>query len=153
MMGWLFDKQETPTSKGASVTWIDHAYFILEFEGVSYHGEVLQDDSESQELLLKINHRTIHVRKKHDLDALIEQLGLDKPKVRKIKRYEAPMPGRVLQLLVEVGQAVEPGTALLSLEAMKMENTLKSNGIGTVKSITVAAGDVVEKGAVLFEFD
>jgi len=42
---------------------------------------------------------------------------------------------------------------LVSLEAMKMENTLKSTGTGTVKTIYVNAGSVVEKGAVLFEFE
>ena len=45
------------------------------------------------------------------------------------------------------------GSELLTLEAMKMENVLKSEGIGTVKSIDVQAGDVVDKGAVLISFE
>jgi pyruvate carboxylase len=56
-------------------------------------------------------------------------------------------------VLVAVGEEVDAGTPLISLEAMKMENTLKSSGIGKVKTIHVAAGAVVEKGAALFEFE
>jgi biotin carboxyl carrier protein len=152
-MTWIFDQKETATSDGAAIRWIDHRFFTLEFEGEEYHGEVVSDLSEAQQLVLKINHRVFHIRKKHALDELIHQLGMDKPKVRKIKSFNAPMPGRIINVLVAVGEEVDAGTPLISLEAMKMENTLKSSGIGKVKTIHVAAGAVVEKGAALFEFE
>jgi biotin carboxyl carrier protein len=152
-MTWIFDQKETATSEGAAIRWIDHRFFTLEFEGEEYHGEVISDLSEAQQLVLKINHRVFHIRKKHALDELIHQLGMDKPKVRKIKSFNAPMPGRIINVLVAVGEDVDAGTPLISLEAMKMENTLKSSGIGKVKTIHVAAGAVVEKGAALFEFE
>ena len=152
-MTWIFDQKETATSEGAAIQWIDHRFFTLDFEGEEYHGEVISDLSEAQQLVLKINHRVFHIRKKHALDELIHQLGMDKPKVRKIKSFNAPMPGRIINVLVAVGEEVDAGTPLISLEAMKMENTLKSSGIGTVKTIHVAAGAVVEKGAALFEFE
>jgi biotin carboxyl carrier protein len=150
-MTWIFD--QTATSEGAAIRWIDHRFFTLDFEGEEYHGEVISDLSEAQQLVLKINHRVFHIRKKHALDELIHQLGMDKPKVRKIKSFNAPMPGRIINVLVAVGEDVDAGTPLISLEAMKMENTLKSSGIGKVKTIHVAAGAVVEKGAALFEFE
>lgn len=152
-MTWLFDQKETTSSEGASVSWIDHRFFTLEFEGAKYHGEILSDRSEEHELIIKINHRVVHVRKKHGLDELIHQLGMDKPKVRKIKTYNAPMPGRILSILVKVGDEVALGSPLLSLEAMKMENTLKSTGIGKVKLINVIPGAIVEKGTQLIEFE
>jgi biotin carboxyl carrier protein len=152
-MTWIFDQKETATSEGAAIRWIDHRFFTLDFEGEEYHGEVISDLSEAQQLVLKINHRVFHIRKKHALDELIHQLGMDKPKVRKIKSFNAPMPGRIINVLVSVGEDVDAGTPLISLEAMKMENTLKSSGIGKVKTIYVAAGAVVEKGAALFEFE
>jgi biotin carboxyl carrier protein len=152
-MTWIFDQKETATSEGAAIRWIDHRFFTLDFEGEEYHGEVVSDLSEAQQLVLKINHRVFHIRKKHALDELIHQLGMDKPKVRKIKSFNAPMPGRIINVLVAVGDDVDAGTPLISLEAMKMENTLKSSGIGKVKTIHVAAGAVVEKGAALFEFE
>jgi len=152
-MHWLFDNIETQTAEGANITWIDAHFFTLEFEGVCYHGEVISDQSEDHKLVLKINHRIFHVQKKHALDELIHTLGLDKPQQRKIKEFNSPMPGRVLSLAVKVGDEVSIGSPLLSLEAMKMENTLKANGIGKVKHIFVSVDAIVDKGAKLIEFE
>jgi len=102
---------------------------------------------------LKLNHAIYEVRKKGNLDDLIASLGMDKPKVKRIKELQAPMPGRILQLFVVAGQDVGVGDSILSLEAMKMENVLKSDGIGIVKKIQFEIGDVVDKGAVLIEFE
>lgn len=64
---------------------------------------------------------------------------------------KAPMPGLVLRVLVDVGELVVAGTALLSLEAMKMENELKATGPGVVATILVTPGQAVEKGQLLLE--
>jgi acetyl/propionyl-CoA carboxylase alpha subunit len=64
---------------------------------------------------------------------------------------EAPMPGRVVQVLVRTGDAVDTGTPLVILEAMKMEQTLTASGPAVVGAVRVAAGDRVEAGAVLVE--
>ena len=55
----------------------------------------------------------------------------------------APMPGRVLAVLVEVGQAVEEGQPLMKLEAMKMEHTIRAAAAGVVEAVYYAAGDQV----------
>ncbi|MFM7566375.1 MAG: acetyl-CoA carboxylase biotin carboxyl carrier protein subunit [Flavobacteriales bacterium] len=152
-MNWFFDQKLTPSSEGASVTWDDARFFTITFEGKRFHGELISDLTEDKQLVLKINQRVFHVRKKHELDELIHRLGMDKPKARKIKSFSAPMPGRVLQTQVAPGDEVEEGTPLLTLEAMKMENTLKSTGSGVVKSVLVVPGQVVEKGCVLIAFE
>jgi len=151
-MTWIFDKKETITAEGASVSWIDHRYFTLEFEGHIYHGEIVSDDSESQELMIKINHRQFHVRKQHELDELIHQLGLDKPKHRKIKSFAAPMPGRILKIHVAIGDQVEPGMPLLSLEAMKMENTLFAAQDGIVADICASEGSSLAVDQIIIQF-
>ncbi len=61
----------------------------------------------------------------------------------------APMQGTIVKVLVAEGDAVEPGQALLVLEAMKMENHINAEGGGTVKEVRVAAGDTVGTGDVL----
>jgi biotin carboxyl carrier protein len=66
---------------------------------------------------------------------------------------KAPMPGLVVRVQVEPGQKVEAGTALVVLEAMKMENELKAPGPALVKAVRVSAGEAVEKGQVLLELD
>ena len=64
---------------------------------------------------------------------------------------KAPMPGLVLRLEVDVGQQVDAGVGVVVLEAMKMENEIKSSGSGVVKKIYVSAGEAVDKGEPLVE--
>jgi biotin carboxyl carrier protein len=61
----------------------------------------------------------------------------------------APMPGRVVKILVKVGDAVAEGQPVAVVEAMKMENELKSPKAGTVAEIRAREGDAVEGGAAL----
>ncbi|MEO7855245.1 MAG: biotin/lipoyl-containing protein, partial [Rubrivivax sp.] len=65
----------------------------------------------------------------------------------------APMPGKVIALLIKPGTAVEKGTPLLVLEAMKMEHTLTAPHAGTVKGFHFAAGDQVGEGVELIDFE
>jgi biotin carboxyl carrier protein len=61
----------------------------------------------------------------------------------------APMPGKVVHIEVEVGQAVKPGDGLVVLEAMKMENEFRAAVAGTVREIRVQAGQTVNAGDAL----
>jgi len=60
-----------------------------------------------------------------------------------------PMPGKIIAVLVSEGDAVEKGQGLVIVEAMKMENEVRSPVTGTVRDIKVKPGDTVEGGAVL----
>ena len=62
---------------------------------------------------------------------------------------KAPMPGRVVRVLVEVGDEVEEGQGCVVIEAMKMQNELKSPKAGRVVRVGVAVGDTVGSGDVL----
>ena len=62
---------------------------------------------------------------------------------------EVPMQGTIVKVLVEVGQAVEAGQAVVVLEAMKMENQITTETAGTVKEIKVTAGSTVGAGDVV----
>ncbi len=63
----------------------------------------------------------------------------------------APIAGKVVKVLVELGAQVAPGTPVIVLEAMKMENELVSERGGTVAKITKSAGQAVETGDLLVE--
>ena len=65
------------------------------------------------------------------------------------KTIVAPMPGLVVKVEVEVGQAVKAGQGVVVVEAMKMENELKAPADGVIAKIEVQPGQTVDKGAVL----
>ncbi|RIA36263.1 3-methylcrotonyl-CoA carboxylase alpha subunit [Ectopseudomonas oleovorans] len=65
----------------------------------------------------------------------------------------APMNGSIVRVLVEPGQAVEAGAALVVLEAMKMEHSIRAPEAGTVKALYCREGEMVSEGAVLVELE
>jgi 3-methylcrotonyl-CoA carboxylase alpha subunit len=68
-------------------------------------------------------------------------------------RLTAPMPGKVIAVLVEPGTVVEKGTPLIVMEAMKMEHTIGAPAAGTVSEVLYAVGDQVADGAQLLVLD
>ena len=66
---------------------------------------------------------------------------------------KAPMPGLIVRVNVTVGDQVRAGQGIVVMEAMKMENELRAIGPGRVKSVLVAPGMAVEKGALLVELE
>ena len=61
----------------------------------------------------------------------------------------APMPGRVLAVLVRPGDAVARGAPLVIMEAMKMEHTIKAPRAGAIEQVFVAEGEQIKEGAEL----
>jgi biotin carboxyl carrier protein len=70
-----------------------------------------------------------------------------------VRKITAPMPGKVVRILAPVGREVEIGQGVLVIEAMKMQNELKSPKKGVVKKLTVTEGAAVETGQVLAEIE
>ena len=86
-------------------------------------------------------------------ETLMERMGIEEGADATSKDLRAPMPGKVLEVLVQEGQSVEEGEAMLVLEAMKMENVLRAGAAGVVSVIGVEAGNAVEKEAVLISME
>lgn len=83
----------------------------------------------------------------------IRALTVDKERATGPAPLLAPMPGLVVRVSVKPGDSVAVGQPLVSIEAMKMENELRSKAAGTVKAVLVEAGVAVEKGATLVELE
>lgn len=150
---FIVDGLEIESRSGADILWKSRDFFELIYKGQSFKGEIVKRDVENKKLTLKLNHRVFEIQKKFELDALIAKLGLDKVKVKQLKELESPMPGRILSVQVKAGDHVKVGDPILSLEAMKMENILKSDGEGIVKSVAIKKEEVVDKGQLLIEFE
>ena len=71
------------------------------------------------------------------------------PGSAELEMANAPMPRQVLKILVRTGQHVEVGEALVTLEAMKMEQTIRASTAGVVEAILVKTGDLVSPGDLL----
>ena len=65
----------------------------------------------------------------------------------------APMPGLIVRVNVQPGDQVQAGQGLVVMEAMKMENELRAQAAGTVRSVHAQPGSAVEKGTVLIELE
>jgi len=83
----------------------------------------------------------------------IDPFGMEDEEQAGADRVVAPLPGTVVALLVAEGAAVEKGAAILTLEVMKMEQTLRAPFAGTVTSLKCKVGDIVQEGVELAEIE
>ncbi|MCT4663776.1 MAG: biotin/lipoyl-binding protein [Flavobacteriales bacterium] len=118
----------------------------------SYLVDIVSINKEDKTTNIRVNGTDYQISMKDKMDLLLESMGMSSMATKKIKNFQAQMPGLILDLKVEIGQEVKEGDPLLVLEAMKMENVLKSPADLTIKNILVNQGDAVEKKQVLIEF-
>ena len=129
----------------------DTFHILLKNKG--YNIELVDFDKDQKLFKLKINGHIVEAKVKDSLDLLVEKMGLPTNEGSKINNIKAPMPGLIINLLVNIGDVVDAGTTLVVLEAMKMENIIKSPGKGTIKYIKIKKGETVEKNQILLEFE
>jgi biotin carboxyl carrier protein len=129
----------------------DLLYHVINENG-SYNAEVVSFDREAKTAEIKVNNNIYTLTAKDQFDVLLDKMGLSNLMSAKVSDIKAPMPGMVLKVLVEEGAEVKKGENLFVLEAMKMENIIKSPADVTVKTIKIKPGDKVEKGQILMMF-
>jgi len=136
-----------PVDSDVSQQGKDHYHILIDNKGNRI--EIHDVNEKTGVVLLSVNGKQQEVKVRNRLDLLLEEMGMGADAVKRIADVKAPMPGLVLGIEVEVGTAIETGTPLLILEAMKMENVIKADGSGVVKAIKIEKGQAVEKGEVL----
>jgi biotin carboxyl carrier protein len=130
----------------------EHRYHVL-MNDRSFVCEIVSVDHNKKTFEIKVN-GTMHLVNVRDrFDELLHQLGMDKMSAHKVNDIKAPMPGLVLKIMISEQQMIQEGDSVLILEAMKMENVIKSPGSGKVKSVRVKERDAVEKNQVLIELE
>ena len=118
----------------------------------SLEAELLAIDLEAKTLQIRLGHKTTTLQLKDRFDLLLEKMGMNSTGAGSLNEIKAPMPGLILDLKVAPGDVVKKGDVVLILEAMKMENSIKSPGDGLVKAVNVSLKQSVEKNQVLIQF-
>lgn len=101
---------------------------------------------------LNINGQEISLNVKDHITQILEDLGMDTLTEDIVNEVTAPMPGAIIDVSVSEGQEINAGDTLLILEAMKMENIIKSPVNGVIQKIHIEKGNNVEKNQVLISF-
>jgi biotin carboxyl carrier protein len=127
--------------------------YSLVLNGRSHRVLVLKEDRENNLLRVRVGSRLYTVQLEDGQQHLMHALGLDRASGTAVREIKAPMPGLVLKWMVKEGDTVKKNDPLLILEAMKMENVIKSPGDGRLKRVHVQERSAVEKGALLLSFD
>jgi biotin carboxyl carrier protein len=122
------------------------------YQNKSFNTELVELNKADKTCKIKVNGNIYQISIEDQFDVLLKQLGLDNLTANKVLEIKAPMPGLVLKVLVAENAEVKKGDNLLILEAMKMENILKSSTDGVVKKILIKQGDKVEKNQILIQF-
>ena len=133
----------------ADVIEIRDGKFHILVNNKSYSAEIVEVIHAEKKVTVKINQTVYNVSIRDKYDELLHELGMDNANTKLAADVKAPMPGLVLNVMVEPGQLIKKGDAIVVLEAMKMENILKASADGEVKKIHVKKGDKVEKNQVM----
>jgi len=118
----------------------------------SYNVEVVEVDYNQKSFLVNVNGNNYQLKVENKFDELLKTLGFDNLNANKINEIKAPMPGLVIDVCISEGDVIKKGDPIIVLEAMKMENIIKSPTDGVIKKINVKKGVAVEKNQVLINF-
>ena len=125
--------------------------YLLRMGTKLYKINNVEYDKHTVTFTLNGNWHTVQVRNEQDL--LLDRLGFKTAGEIGAGELNAPMPGKILEVLVSEGDEVEIGDPVAILEAMKMENELKAPIKGVISTIAVAKGDSLEKNAPILEIE
>lgn len=123
------------------------------YEGRSLEVIFLGSDNGGKASRIMIEGKIYNIELTDKYDKLLKKLGIESAGQSKSKSVKAPMPGLVLEVDVKPGDEVSEHEPLLILEAMKMENVIKSPTSGKIKSVHTNQGETVEKNELLVEFE
>ena len=132
---------------------LNDGHFNVLSKNKSYNAEIVSFDADEKTYKIKVNGNVYSVKIKDRFDLLLQSMGMDAMASKKVNELKAPMPGLVLDVRVKVGDVIKKGEPLVVLEAMKMENVLKSIADVTIKKIAIEKGNAVEKNQVLIFFE
>ncbi|MBM4178808.1 MAG: biotin/lipoyl-binding protein [Ignavibacteria bacterium] len=129
-----------PTNDPGIWEWMDN--------GTSVPVHILSDGIETVTVTIRGYSYTTKVLSGRN-NELMEILSASPAQKNRVTKVAAPMPGLLKQVIVQEGASVRKGETLFILEAMKMENSIKTPVTGIVRNVTPHEGSAIEKGVLL----
>lgn len=140
-ISWNIEKKEQNT-------------FIVSGNNKLFEAYLTSIDTDRKKMTWQVNGQYLEIKITSSIDKLLTDLGISTIGKQKINEIKAPMPGLIRKILSHPGDILDPGSPVLILEAMKMENIIKSPPVEVkVKKILVEEGKTVEKGSVMILFE
>lgn len=125
--------------------------YLLRLGTKLYKIDNVQYDGSTIEFSINGEWHTVSVKDEQEL--LLDRLGFKTGAAAAEGTLKAPMPGKILDIMVSVGDEVEKDQPLVILEAMKMENELKASVAGSIANIEVEVGQSLEKNEIILEIE
>ncbi len=132
---------------------VNKSSYHLIFNDRSIYVTLVSFDRNEKSFTFLIDEKQFTLKVEDKYDQLLTKMGMEAGNLMAVSEFKAPMPGLVLDVLVSVGDQVVKDQPLVILEAMKMENALKSAGDGVIAEIQIKKNDKVDKNQVLIRFE
>ena len=126
--------------------------YSVQIGGQTYTVSAVEGPGPDGKMVVRVGGVEREVQVLDERAQLLDRMGMSAGSGMAELELCAPMPGKVLNVLVAEGDTVESGDSLLVLEAMKMENVIKASMGGVIESVPANAGEAVEKGQLLLKF-
>lgn len=130
----------------------DNTFHII-MNNKGYSAVLVSHNPEEKTMTINVNGNDYEIAVKDKYDILLQQMGISAKSTATVNNIKAPMPGLIVNILAPEGTEVKKGDGLLILEAMKMENAIKSPRDGKIKKVHVQLRQAVEKNQVLLDFE
>lgn len=148
-----FEDVKLSNQTNYKISKVNDQSYIVQMDGINYNAILLESDAVNKKFKFNIEGRIVEIELNDDLDRLVDKMEFNKNDKLGSKELNAPMPGVILSIDIAIGDVVSIGDKLFTLEAMKMENIIKSSINGVVASILVEKNEAVDKGKLLLEFE
>lgn len=133
------------------LTEINKHALLIKLNNIPFEAAYSSSTNGNYEFLIEGSYFDISVKSK--LQDFANEIISNKEIEKKLHTCRAPMPGLVNKVLRNIGDTVNVGDPLILLEAMKMENELRSNYKGIIKEIMVKEGNAVEKDSIIMTIE
>lgn len=144
---------ERDASNALDLIKVDTDNFHVLQNNQAYDVELVDADFLNKTMKVLVNGNAYALKIEDSYDQMVKRMGLLANTAQKLNNIKAPMPGLIIDIMIEAGQEIVEGTPLIVLSAMKMENIILAQGDGIIKSIEVKKDDAVEKGQIIIEIE